>query len=126
MEARRMSLIVAVFLVGFASAYSQLLSPSAFESLMSKPLDMKQPQDTVMGQHLKDIGIEICPDQLHLCPATAECCQAESGDWNCCQKASSVPLSSGECCKHLGFNGPVALQMFPSAIGTDAGGNKEN
>ncbi|GBL76320.1 hypothetical protein AVEN_234564-1 [Araneus ventricosus] len=107
MDATRMSLVVAVLLVGFASGYSQLMAPSAFETLLVKPLDMKQPQNTVMGQRLKDIGIEICPDQFHLCPATAECCQTESGDWNCCPKASSAPLSSGN-----GDNKPLVLKYF--------------
>ncbi|GIY35082.1 uncharacterized protein CEXT_654051 [Caerostris extrusa] len=51
--------------------------------------DLTQPENTMMGQKLKEMGVEICPDKLHLCPATADCCQKEDGKWDCCPKTTA-------------------------------------
>ncbi|PRD32129.1 UNVERIFIED_CONTAM: hypothetical protein NCL1_21409 [Trichonephila clavipes] len=82
-----MSLVVALFILGFTSALPNVL-PSALEN---KP-DTTLPEQTMMGQNLKDLNIEICPDKLHLCPGTAECCKKDDGKWDCCPKAA-VPIA---------------------------------
>ncbi|GIY29513.1 uncharacterized protein CDAR_575641 [Caerostris darwini] len=51
--------------------------------------DLTQPENTMMGQKLKEMGVEICPDKIHLCPATADCCEKENGKWDCCPKTTA-------------------------------------
>ncbi|GFV61085.1 uncharacterized protein TNCV_1972601 [Trichonephila clavipes] len=70
-------------------------------SALEKKPDTTLPEQTMMGQNLKDLDIEICPDKLHLCPGTAECCKKDDGKWDCCPKAA-VPIA-GDCCHQLGF-----------------------
>ncbi|GBL76310.1 hypothetical protein AVEN_234555-1 [Araneus ventricosus] len=78
---RRLTSVVALLLIAFTSAL-----PNSFSSASMKMSDTTQPQNTMMGQSLKDLGIEVCPDKLHLCPGTAKCCQKEDGKWGCCPK----------------------------------------
>ncbi|GFQ97492.1 uncharacterized protein TNCT_67281 [Trichonephila clavata] len=99
----RMLSIAAVLLVGLTSVHSQLMSPNALLSALEKKADTTQPENTVMGQKLKDLSIEICPDKVHLCPVTAPCCKNEDGKYDCCPKAASVAYTQGECCNHFGF-----------------------
>ncbi|GFU20919.1 uncharacterized protein TNCV_3004941 [Trichonephila clavipes] len=84
----RMFFVVAISLFGIASAIPNELSAA----LVNKP-DTSLPQNTMMGQTLKDLDIEICKDNVHLCPGTAECCKGEDGKYDCCPKAS-VPIAA--------------------------------
>ncbi|GFY60709.1 uncharacterized protein TNIN_328961 [Trichonephila inaurata madagascariensis] len=78
----------------------------------------------MMGQNLKDLDIEICPDKLHLCPGTAECCKKDDGKWDCCPKAA-VPIAGNEIAViNWDSSGPAALLLFPNATGGDAGGRR--
>ncbi|XP_055939880.1 uncharacterized protein LOC129969362 [Argiope bruennichi] len=100
-------LIAFVFvLIGLASAL-----PNDLAFALEKKPDTTLPQNTMMGQSLKDLGIEVCPDNLHLCPGTAECCQKGDGKWDCCQK-TAVPVS-GECCHQLGFIWTCCTPLVP-------------
>ncbi|GFY60711.1 GRANULINS domain-containing protein [Trichonephila inaurata madagascariensis] len=99
-----MALIAVVLFVGLTSVYSQHISPNALLSTLERKVDTTQPENTVMGQKLKDLSIEICPDKVHLCPVTtAPCCKNEDGKFDCCPKAASVAYTQGECCNHFGF-----------------------
>ncbi|GIY89407.1 hypothetical protein CDAR_191451 [Caerostris darwini] len=73
-----------VLLVGLTSSSPQFLSPYAL--LSSTDEDLMKPEDSLMVQSLKDMGVEVCEDKLHLCPATAECCKKDDGQWDCCPK----------------------------------------
>ncbi|GBL76314.1 hypothetical protein AVEN_234559-1 [Araneus ventricosus] len=75
----------------FISCTSAL--PNAISSILEKNIDIALPENAMIGQNQRDLGIEVCPDQLHLCPETADCCQKEDGKWYCCPK-SVVPGSS--------------------------------
>ncbi|GFR28806.1 uncharacterized protein TNCT_520031 [Trichonephila clavata] len=106
MNAFGMSLVGALFIIGFASAV-----PNALPSALEKKPDTTLPEQTMMGQNLKDLDIEICPDKLHLCPGTAECCKKDDGKWDCCPKAS-VPIA-GDCCHQLGFIWTCCTPLVP-------------
>ncbi|GIY63526.1 uncharacterized protein CEXT_446501 [Caerostris extrusa] len=100
--------------------------PNELMSALKDMPDLTQPENTMMGQSLKEIGVEICPDKLHLCPATAYCCQKEDGKWDCCPKtAANAPnnifLGAGECCHQLGFIWHCCTPLHPNASGGDAG-----
>ncbi|GFU17911.1 uncharacterized protein NPIL_536001, partial [Nephila pilipes] len=87
MNALSVSLAVTLLVIGFASAL-----PNALPSTLEKKPDTTLPEQTMMGQNLKDLDIEICPDKLHLCPGTTECCKKDDGKWDCCPKAA-VPIA---------------------------------
>ncbi|GIY68802.1 uncharacterized protein CDAR_282231 [Caerostris darwini] len=116
-----MSLVVSLLFVGLASVYSQVMpsfSGLPFEKQaalfsLENGLDITQPENTMMGQNLKEMGIDICPDKLHMCPATAECCEKDNGKWDCCPKANAPQTISGECCKHLGFKWTCCAPSVP-------------
>ncbi|GIY18291.1 uncharacterized protein CDAR_473611 [Caerostris darwini] len=98
-----LSLAAALLLIGYCSAL-----PNEMMSALKDMPDLTQPENTMMGKSLKEMGVEICPDKLHLCPATADCCEKEDGKWDCCPKtAANAPgqilYSSGECCHMYGF-----------------------
>ncbi|PRD23153.1 UNVERIFIED_CONTAM: hypothetical protein NCL1_47183 [Trichonephila clavipes] len=100
----------------------------------------------MMGQTLKDLDIEICPDNVHLCPGTAECCKGEDGKYDCCPKAS-VPIAdmlfillklvftvferkkklddnfAGTVATNLDSSGLAVPHLYLNAIGGDAGGH---
>ncbi|GBL76330.1 hypothetical protein AVEN_234572-1 [Araneus ventricosus] len=97
--------VVTLLLIAFTSAL-----PNTFSSASMKMSDTTQPQNTMMGQSLKDLGIEVCPDKLHLCPGTAECCQKEDGKWGCCPKTVAT---IGECCNQLGFVYTCCTDLVP-------------
>ncbi|CAL1284686.1 unnamed protein product [Larinioides sclopetarius] len=86
--------VVALLLITFTSAI-----PNSFGASLKKIPDTTQPQNTMMGKSLKDMGIEVCPDKLHLCPGTADCCEKD-GKWGCCPKTVTL---TGECCNQMGF-----------------------
>ncbi|GFR19668.1 granulin, partial [Trichonephila clavata] len=67
---------------------------------LRKSLATQDPENTAWGKKLKDMKIQICPDKLHLCPATADCCKRDDGTWDCCPKVSNL---RGDCCYQLGF-----------------------
>ncbi|GIY31862.1 uncharacterized protein CEXT_91181 [Caerostris extrusa] len=103
MNSLGLSLSVALLLIGVASAL-----PNQLMSALKDMPDLTQPENTMMGQRLKEMGVEICPDKLHLCPATADCCEKEDGKWDCCPKTTAnapnnIFLGAGECCHQLGF-----------------------
>ncbi|GFV61110.1 uncharacterized protein TNCV_1972851 [Trichonephila clavipes] len=87
MNSISISLVATLFIIGFASAL-----PNALPSVLENKPDTTLPEQTMMGQNLKDLDIEICPDKLHLCPGTAECCKKDDGKWDCCPKAA-VPIA---------------------------------
>ncbi|GBL76327.1 hypothetical protein AVEN_234569-1 [Araneus ventricosus] len=101
-----MLVAVAIMLIGLSTAL-----PNEIASALEKMPDTTQPQNSMMGQSLKDLGIEVCRDKLHLCPGTAECCQKENGKWDCCPKAE-VPIA-GECCHQLGFIWTCCTPLVP-------------
>ncbi|GIY02763.1 uncharacterized protein CDAR_588031 [Caerostris darwini] len=80
----KLSLTAALLLLGVASAL-----PNEMMSALKDMPDLTQPENTMMGQSLKEMGVEICPDKLHLCPATADCCKKEDGKWDCCPKTAA-------------------------------------
>ncbi|GFV61107.1 uncharacterized protein TNCV_1972821 [Trichonephila clavipes] len=106
MNALGISLVGALFILGFASAL-----PNALPLALEKKPDTNLPEQTMMGQNLKDLDIEICPDKLHLCPGTAECCKKDDGKWDCCTKAA-VPIA-GDCCHQLGFIWTCCTSLVP-------------
>ncbi|KAF8793294.1 progranulin-like [Argiope bruennichi] len=67
---------------------------------LRKGLAGKDPENNIMGHELKKLGIQICPDKLHLCPGSAECCRKNNGEWDCCPKVSNL---KGECCSIWGI-----------------------
>ncbi|GFU00886.1 granulin [Nephila pilipes] len=77
---------------------------------LRKSLAAQEPENSANGQRLKDMGIKICPDKLHLCPGTADCCRRENGTWDCCPKASNV---RGECCNQMGFIWVCCTDLAP-------------
>ncbi|GFQ89796.1 uncharacterized protein TNCT_343031 [Trichonephila clavata] len=106
MNALSVSVAVCILLIGLTSALPNVLS-----SASEKRPDTTLPEQTMMGQNLKDLDIEICPDKLHLCPGTAECCEKDDGKWNCCPKAA-VPIA-GDCCHQLGFIWTCCTSLVP-------------
>ncbi|GIY50147.1 uncharacterized protein CDAR_529271 [Caerostris darwini] len=113
---------VVLFLLGLASVRPQVFSPNGLPSenqfllsAMENGVDITQPENTMMGQNLKEMGVEICPDKLHLCPATADCCKKDDGKWDCCPKttADAPHTISGECCHHLGFKWTCCAPSVP-------------
>ncbi|PRD28205.1 UNVERIFIED_CONTAM: hypothetical protein NCL1_33138 [Trichonephila clavipes] len=92
-------------------------------ALVNKP-DTSLPQNTMMGQTLKDLDIEICPDNVHLCPGTAECCKGEDGKYDCCPKASVPIAGRGTVATNWDSSGLVVPLSYLNAIGGDAGGHK--
>ncbi|GFU20932.1 uncharacterized protein TNCV_3005061 [Trichonephila clavipes] len=111
-----MSLVVAIFVIGLTSAL-----PNASPSALEKKPDTTLPEQTMMGQTLKDLNIEICPDKLHLCPGTAECCKKDEGKWDCCPKAA-VPIA-GDCCNQLGFIWTCCTSLVPKCHWTAKAGS---
>ncbi|CAL1284688.1 unnamed protein product [Larinioides sclopetarius] len=71
--------------------------PNTNSLILEKKSVITLPQFTIMRQNQKDPGTKVCPDQLHKCPETVDCCQKEDGKWGCCPKAV-VPIILGECC----------------------------
>ncbi|PRD32128.1 UNVERIFIED_CONTAM: hypothetical protein NCL1_21408 [Trichonephila clavipes] len=114
-----MSLVVTVMLMGLVSALPNELSAA----LVNKP-DTSLPQNTMMGQTLKDLDIEICPDNVHLCPGTAECCKGENGKYDCCPKASVPIAGRGTVATNWDLFGLAVPLLYLNAIGGDAGGHK--
>ncbi|GIY39308.1 uncharacterized protein CEXT_674811 [Caerostris extrusa] len=117
-----MSFTVVLFLLGLASVRPQVFSPNGLPSenqfllsAMENGVDITQPENTMMGQNLKEMGVEICPDKLHLCPATADCCKKDDVKWDCCPKttADAPHTISGECCHHLGFKWTCCAPSVP-------------
>ncbi|GFY50591.1 uncharacterized protein TNIN_405741 [Trichonephila inaurata madagascariensis] len=106
MKSISICLVATVLLMGLVSALPNELSAA----LVNKP-DTSLPQNTMMGQTLKDLDIEICPDNVHLCPGTTQCCKGEDGKYDCCPKAS-VPIA-GDCCHQLGFIWTCCTSLVP-------------
>ncbi|XP_055939140.1 progranulin-like [Argiope bruennichi] len=77
---------------------------------LRKGLAGKDPENNIMGLKLKNLGIQICPDKLHLCPGTAECCRNANGQWDCCPKVSNL---KGECCYMFGFIWTCCTDILP-------------
>ncbi|GFU29589.1 uncharacterized protein NPIL_592611 [Nephila pilipes] len=100
------SFVAAILLAGIVSAI-----PSELSSVVANKPDTSLPENTMMGQTLKDLDIEICPDKVHLCPGTAECCKGEDGKYDCCPK-TSVPIA-GDCCHQLGFLWTCCTPLVP-------------
>ncbi|GIY79556.1 uncharacterized protein CEXT_659041 [Caerostris extrusa] len=75
-------------------------------------LDITQPENTMMGQSLKEMGIEICPDKLHMCPATADCCEKDNGKWDCCPKTNGLTQFQASAASIWDSNGPAALPAY--------------
>ncbi|GFQ93198.1 granulin [Trichonephila clavata] len=78
---------------------------------LRKSLAVQNPEYSAWGKKLKDMGIRMCPDKLHLCPGTADCCRRDDGTWDCCPKASN--LRKGECCKQFGFINVCCTDLAP-------------
>ncbi|GIY12711.1 GRANULINS domain-containing protein [Caerostris darwini] len=66
---------------------------------LKKSMATRDPENNLMGLKLKDLGIQVCPDKLHLCPGNADCCE-RNGKWGCCPKVTNL---RGECCSQLGI-----------------------
>ncbi|GIY39191.1 hypothetical protein CDAR_102511 [Caerostris darwini] len=102
-------LLIAVFLlIEFTSAKftpQDVLLSSTDEDLMA-------PEDSLMVQSLKDMGVEVCEDKLHLCPATAECCKKDDGQWDCCPKVDVIPIK-GQCCRKYDFKKVCCSRLMP-------------
>ncbi|GFY64350.1 uncharacterized protein TNIN_266471 [Trichonephila inaurata madagascariensis] len=74
------------------------------------------------GQTLKDLDIEICRDNVHLCPGTTECCKGEDGrKYDCCPKASVPIAGRGTVATNWDLSGLAVPLLYLNAIGGDAG-----
>ncbi|PRD32127.1 UNVERIFIED_CONTAM: hypothetical protein NCL1_21407 [Trichonephila clavipes] len=113
-----MILVAIVLLMGLVSALPNELSAA----LVNKP-DTSLPENTMMGQTLKDLDIEICPDNVHLCPGTAECCKGEDGKYDCCPKAAVPIAGRGTVATNWDSSGLAVPHLYLNAIGGDAGGH---
>ncbi|GIY74180.1 hypothetical protein CEXT_366371 [Caerostris extrusa] len=82
---------------------------------MSAAPDMMKPEYVALHTNLESMGIEMCPDKLHLCPATADCCKTNDGKWDCCPKAAAI-----EVLHPVGIQESLLHRTFPGAAGTDA------
>ncbi|GFQ79402.1 uncharacterized protein TNCT_291051 [Trichonephila clavata] len=76
-----MSLVATVLLMGLVSAL-----PNELSAAFCKQARYFSSSEHNDGSDLKDLDIEICPDNVHLCPGTAECCKKEDGKYDCCSK----------------------------------------
>ncbi|GIY02752.1 hypothetical protein CDAR_587961 [Caerostris darwini] len=122
-----LSLAATLMLIGVALAL-----PNQLSSALKDMPDLTQPENTMMGQRLKEMGVEICPDKLHLCPATADCCEKD-GKWDCCPKtAANAPnqifldfivlfQAQGSAATSWDSSGIAAPHSPPNANGGDAG-----
>ncbi|GFY50593.1 uncharacterized protein TNIN_405761 [Trichonephila inaurata madagascariensis] len=113
-----MVLVATVLLMGLVSALPNELSAA----LVNKP-DTSMPENTMMGQTLKDLDIEICQDNVHLCPGTTECCKGEDGKYDCCPKASVPIAGRGTVATNWDSSGLAVPHSYLNAIGGDAGGH---
>ncbi|GFY38524.1 uncharacterized protein TNIN_463141 [Trichonephila inaurata madagascariensis] len=113
MNSASVCLVAAVLLMGLVSAL-----PNELSAAFANKLDTSLPQNTMRGQTLKDLDIEICPDNVHLCPGTTECCKGEDGKYDCCPKASGTVATNWD------LSGLVVPLLYLNAIGGDAGGHK--
>ncbi|GIY31856.1 uncharacterized protein CEXT_91151 [Caerostris extrusa] len=109
----KLTLAVALLVLGVTSAL-----PNQFMSALKDMPDLTQPENTMMGQSLKEMGVEICPDKLHLCPATADCCEKEDGKWDCCQKTTAnapnnIFLGAGNAVTNWVSSGIAAPPLAP-------------
>ncbi|GIX70870.1 GRANULINS domain-containing protein [Caerostris darwini] len=95
-------MLLVVLLVGLSSALP--------DGLMSAALDMMKPEYVALHKNLESMGIEMCPDKLHLCPATADCCQKDDGKWDCCPKAAAI---EAQCCIQSGFKRVCCIGNIP-------------
>ncbi|GFQ98658.1 uncharacterized protein TNCT_44091 [Trichonephila clavata] len=117
MNSISMSVVAIVLLMGLVSALPNELSAA----LTNKP-DTSLPQNTMMGQTLKDLDIEICQDNVHLCPGTLNAVRKKMGSMIAAPKllfqlqeiVATNWDSSGLAVPHLCQN----------ATGGDAGGHK--
>ncbi|GIX70873.1 uncharacterized protein CDAR_260971 [Caerostris darwini] len=94
-------MLLVVLLVGLSSALP--------DGLMSAAPDMMKPEYVALHKNLESMGIEMCPDKLHLCPATADCCQKD-GKWDCCPKAAAI---EAQCCIQSGFKRVCCIGNIP-------------
>ncbi|GFY53053.1 granulin [Trichonephila inaurata madagascariensis] len=77
--------------------------------ILRKFFTTQDPENTAWGKKLKDMKIMICPDKLHLCPATADCCRRD-GTWGCCPKVLNL---KGECCTQYGQYRVCCFDLAP-------------
>ncbi|KAF8793291.1 hypothetical protein HNY73_004787 [Argiope bruennichi] len=87
--------------------------PDAISIIQEKrPNTSPNLQSTVMKANVQNIGNKVCPDNLHLCPITAECCQTMDGKGDCCRK-TSFPIILGECCHQFVYKWICCNDMAP-------------
>ncbi|GIY29299.1 GRANULINS domain-containing protein [Caerostris darwini] len=89
--------------------HGEFTNPAFPHGLMSAAPDMMKPEYVALHQKLESMGIEMCPDKLHLCPATADCCKKD-GKWDCCPKPAAI---EAQCCIQSGFKRVCCIGNIP-------------
>ncbi|GIY93925.1 hypothetical protein CEXT_228381 [Caerostris extrusa] len=104
--------------------------PDQLMSAMKDMPDLTQPENTMMARASRRWASRSRPDKLHLCPATADCCQKEDGKWDCCPKTTAngpnnIFLGAGSAATSWVLSGIAAPHSHPNASGGDAGSNSD-
>ncbi|GFQ83852.1 progranulin [Trichonephila clavata] len=79
-------------------------------TFLRKSIATQDPENTDWEKKLKDMKIQICPDKLHLCSASADCCRRDDGTWDCCPKVLNL---KGECCTQYGYYRVCCFDLAP-------------